>query len=675
MVFPSGEVETASGAAPVHGAPDKFQMSIPSGEVDNPAHYVNAVSMETGLTVSPLASYLSALGLLRVVNDQLDPNACGYWAEGSFHLETNTSREALVQFFTACYRPSPCITPWNKPKGGGRGFLDGEIPSAIAALDGERFEELRRVAAVAARVMPDYVRGGSVKGEEKIRAFTRLSAEADSDAFAAWLKVCAVPTTDSKGKPIVRYPALLGGTAGFLGADFGEQFVKSLAISKAEHFEAAIFGSSAPRVLANAGNTLTYNPAGRGDGQQGYRVAVSDTQTTTSNPAELILLAEGMTFFQGYALTSHQNEQGQGGVRQASFTLAVSHNSSGHPSSSWLENKGQRSEELWCPIWEEPVPLHEVRAALDGKAQLPLPRQLVTGTDFALFASQLGRERALSGFARYGFPPRVGQSTKIPSLIEVFPLADGREDRTDALANVAGFASTLRWRASDPSTPASYRHAAERVVAELEILSGGGGSFAALLRHLVTWRLQENLNAEDKQLNRFRFRRKELPPEWFALLARELEGPEWRLGMALATHRPYASLDDVLLLLEGRLDVDLVDDLEAGLPWVDREGLPPDPQPQEEIPWLPADYVVGLLLNQWRFGEHVPIDGDRKRWRELLLADRPAEAMQVALHRLHVSEVVCWPWPTITCSDPQRLLRAVKVPINPVVMGRALRRG
>lgn len=631
--------------------------------------------MQTAFTVSPLSSYLAALGLLKVVNDQLDPAACGYWQEGRFLLETTLSAEELVVFFASGYRPSPCLTPWNKPKGGGRGFLDGEVPAAIQALEGDRFAELRRVAAAAARVMPAYVRGGSVKGDEKIQAFEHLSREADSDDFAAWLKVCAVTTTDEKGKPIVRYPALLGGTAGFIGADFGDQFVKSLAAAKAEHFEAAIFGSSAPKVLVSAGNTLTYDPAGRGDGQQGYRVAISDTHKTTANPAELILLAEGLTFFQGYALTAHQDEQGQGGTRQASFTLAVLHNSSGHPSSSWLENKGQRSEELWCPIWDEPVPLEEVRQALGRKAQLPLPRQLVTGTDFALFASRLGRERALSGFARYCFPPRVGQGTKIPSLIEIFPLRDGREDRSDALACVAAFASTLRWRASDPTSPTSYRHAAERVVAELEGLSGGGGSFAALLRHLVAWRRQENLHAEDKQLKRFRFLRKELPPEWFGLLARELEGPEWRLGLALATHHPYASLQDVMLLLEGCLDDSLVDDLEAGLGWIDREGLPPIPEPDVEIPWLPADYLAGLLLNQWHFDPHVPVKGNRARWRELLLADCPEEAMEVALNRLRVAEVVSWPWPAITASHPDRLLRAVQVPVHPKALGRALRQG
>jgi hypothetical protein len=243
------------------------------------------------------------------------------------------------------------------------------------------------------------------------------------------------------------------------------------------------------------------------------------------------------------------------------------------------------------------------------------------------------------------------------------------------LAGVAAFAKTLRWRAGDPAVPASYRHGAERVVAELETLSGGGGSFAVLLRHLVAWRLQEDLNASDKQLNRFRFGRKELPPEWFDLLKRELDGPEWRLGLSLASHQPQASLADVVLLLEDRIDYALVDDLACGLRWIAREGLPPPPEPEEQIPWLPADYLAGLLLNQWHFAEHVPTQGDRNRWVELLQAGRPEAAMEVALNRLQMAEVVSWPWPAITGTDSQRLLQAVQVPILPTTMGRALRRG
>jgi CRISPR-associated protein Csx17 len=640
-----------------------------SGEVQGQNILLQPSLMQTQLTTAPLSSYLSALGLLKVLNAQLDPEGRGFWQDGFFCLETERTHEEISHFLAADYTPSPCITPWNKPKRG-KGFLGGEVPAEIINLKGERFAELQRVAKAAAPVIQKYAQSGKVPLEEKGRVAEQLSRDSKSDAFSAWLGVCIVTGVNAKGAALVRFPALLGGSGGFIGKDFGSQFVASLTAAKVEHFNAAIFGSSNPNVLHKDGNSLTYNPGGRGDGQQGYRVAIKDTQPTVANPAELILLAEGMNFFNGYATTTHEDEQSQGGIKQASFTLAVMHNSSGHSSTSWLENKGQLPEELWCPLWEEPVTFRELRDELARVAMLPLPRQLRTGTDFALFASQLGRTHGLSGFARYCFPPRVGKGTKIPSLIEVVQLADGKEDRTDALAAVAAFAWRLRMRGKDPATPTSYRCAAEQVVAELEVLSSGSGSFASLLRQLVAWRLQEELLKPDQQSPQFRFRRRELPPLWFELLARELDGPEWRLALALATGRPYASTRDVLLLLEGRLDEDLVSDLEMGIAWIERRGLRRLPSPEVQLPWLPPDYLAGLLLNQWSFANHVPVAGDLSRWRELLLAGRPDEAMAVALHRLRIAEVVSWPWPAITHSDPQRLLKAVQVAIHPLILQR-----
>lgn len=631
--------------------------------------------MRSQLATAPLSSYLSALGLLKVLNTQLDAEVRGFWQDGCFHLETERTQEEISCFLATAYKPSPCLTPWNKPKSGGPGFLAGQVPRAILNLEDERFSELRRVAAAVACVIPQYVQGGKVPPEEKGRVAEHLSRDCSNDAFSAWLGLCIVAGVDSRGSYLVRFPALLGGTGGFIGTDFGTQFVASLAAAKVEHFDAAIFGSTHPQVLLRAGNSLIYDPAGRGDGQQGYRVAIRDTQATTANPAQLILLAEGMSFFNGYATTAQEDAKGQGGIKQASFTLAVVHNSSGHASTSWLENKGQLSEELWCPLWEEPVTFGELRDELTRVAMLPLPRQLRTGTDFALFASQLGRTHGLSGFARYCFPPRVGQGTKIPSLIEIVRLEDDEEDRTDALAGVAAFTWRLRMRAKDAAIPTSYRHAAEQVVAALEQASGGSGSFSALLRALVAWRHQEELRPEKEQIKDFRIRTKSLPPQWFELLRRELDGPEWRLSLSLATGRPYAILADIRLLLEGRVDEALVDELATGIAWIERRGLPPLNAPELDIPWLPPDYLAGVLLNQWRFDAHAPVRADRMRWQELLLAGRPEEAMEIALQRLRVADVVSWNWPAITATEPGRLLAAVRVPVHPVSLGRALKKG
>lgn len=676
--------------------------------------------MDTAFTVAPLSSYLAAVGLLRIVGEQLDPSAAGSWHGGRFKLQTNLPIQTITSFLANEYRPSPCFTPWNKDSG----FLDGRPTPEFRQLDAPRFAEIRRIAEAAAGLVPQFASKGKLEKEAKVELFDALDRAGDSDAWSAWLAICGVTFFNNKGEQEMRFPALLGGTGGAFGrADFGVKFVKALQVATAEHFTAAILGSNQQELLIQAGDSLIYDPASRSDGQQGYGIATRDTQESRSaraNPAYLILLAEGMTLFEGYAITTASDGDPSDGQQQAAFTLAVQHNSSGYPSSSWLEDGGNLSEELWCPIWDRPCHYSDVRDALRRIALLPLPRQLRTGTDLALFASRLGRRLKLTGFARYAFPARIGKGTKIPSLIEVFALGEAQDDRSDVLAGIVKLSSSLRSYAKNKAVPASYRHAAERLVAEVEVVAAGSGSYSELLKRLLAWRRQEDVSqqepkATDQQATAirrsFQFGSPSLPPQWFDLLARELDGPEWRLALSLgtgqiaapkarkpgqpgkgstadkerkkadrldqplATGRPYARLMDVLLLLDSRLDAELIADLAIGVAWIERRGLPKLPPPEETIPWLPPDYLAGLMLNQLQFGEHVPIKGDRDRWRELLLAGRPEEAMAIALHRLQISEVVSWRWPAVTSSDPERLLRAVEVRINPVTLGRVMRRG
>ena len=71
-----------------------------------------------GCAPVPLAHYLKALGIFRIVAEQKDLGVKGYWKGDSIWIKTTLDRESLRSFFLEEYRPTPIIAPWN----GGSGF-------------------------------------------------------------------------------------------------------------------------------------------------------------------------------------------------------------------------------------------------------------------------------------------------------------------------------------------------------------------------------------------------------------------------------------------------------------------------------------------------------------------------------------------------------------------------
>ncbi len=70
-----------------------------------------------GCSPAPLANYLKALGILRLVGEQADPQARGWWDGEHFRLLTKLSKEELETFFLERYEPTPLLSPWNKGSG------------------------------------------------------------------------------------------------------------------------------------------------------------------------------------------------------------------------------------------------------------------------------------------------------------------------------------------------------------------------------------------------------------------------------------------------------------------------------------------------------------------------------------------------------------------------------
>ncbi len=94
-----------------------------------------------GCSPTPLASYLKAIGILRLVAEQVDAGARGWWQDERFFLVTSLDRQELERFFLDRYAPTPFVSPWNKASG----FFHNEDP-ALTPLErssAERFAAFR----------------------------------------------------------------------------------------------------------------------------------------------------------------------------------------------------------------------------------------------------------------------------------------------------------------------------------------------------------------------------------------------------------------------------------------------------------------------------------------------------------------------------------------------------
>lgn len=80
-----------------------------------------------GCSPAPLANYLKALGILRLVGEQAEKQARGWWEGERFCLLTRLSKEELEAFFLDRYEPTPLLSPWNK----GCGFFKANDPGLV----------------------------------------------------------------------------------------------------------------------------------------------------------------------------------------------------------------------------------------------------------------------------------------------------------------------------------------------------------------------------------------------------------------------------------------------------------------------------------------------------------------------------------------------------------------
>lgn len=477
----------------------------------------------TGCSPDPLAHYLKAIGILRLLSEQKDDQARGWWHREVFRLATSLERDQLVCFFCEEYEPTPIVAPWN----GGSGFYPRDAHAgidAISASQASRFKRYRRVIEDARAVVAG--REKSPKGAEKT-AVLRALRHGWTQRDLAWFDAAIV--LDAEGEPA--YPSLLG-TGGNDGRlDFTNNFMQRLVdLFDAQHahaaargdaeelLDSALFGTPWSGSEKNAVGQFLPGGAGGTNNTSGY------SSDSLVNAWDYVLMLEGAVAFKASVARNLARRQ----MPHAAAPFAVESANAGYGSASAGEK--DRGEQ-WFPLWSRPASLIELEQVItEGRSRVGRA-SASTPTDFGRAIARLGVARGLSGFQRFGYIERNGQANLAVSLgrwsVEAQPNAH-------LLDEIAAWVDRLRRVAASDLAPASVARSA-RMCEEAMLGVCRDGANSRRWRDLVI-----ALGAAEEALARSpRFtaerRLRPLPrlrPAWLNAAAADL--PEFRLAVALA---------------------------------------------------------------------------------------------------------------------------------------------
>ena len=344
-----------------------------------------------GCSPNPLANYLKALGILRIVAEQADLNAQAAWRGDVFHLSTRMDRADLRAFFLNDYRPTPVVAPWN----GGSGFYPKDNQTAMKAIcDGHavRTSIYRETIAACRAVCLQLNLVEKPDGDQKERLLIACRGQLPDDALS-WLDAAFV-LTDSGPK----YPPLLGTG----GNDGRLEFTNNLMQRLLDiiDFETGDPTASAATWWEDAFFSSVWN-----DFQKDSILGQFDPGAVDRpvNPWDYVLMIEGALVFA--AASTRRLEAAAKGT--LSYPFCVRSAGVGYGSAATADEESSRAE-LWLPLWSRPCSFAEMEALFsEGRAEVS-GRPAKNGIDFARAVSTLGTDRGISEFTRFGFHARNG---------------------------------------------------------------------------------------------------------------------------------------------------------------------------------------------------------------------------------------------------------------------------
>ena len=377
-----------------------------------------------GCAPVPLAGYLKALGVFRLVAEQADENAHGFWQDERFVLKTILSEEKLVQFFGETWRPTPVVSAWN----GGSGFYPKDDHDGIKAIkesNSPRLDSYRETIRLCEKLIKEKQFSEAPKNKDKDNFIAILRAKLPAES-CRWLDSAIALTMEGAS-----FPPILG-TGGNDGRlEFSKNYMPHvMTVVQGDSDKAlrtALFSEPSANLVRGAVGQFAPAKAGGANSGNGFE------EKSRTNPWDFVLTVEGALIFAAAAVRRHAQDRGD----TFAFPFTTRTVGAGTGVAAFVDELDSRAE-FWTPLWSRTATLGEVEHLMAEGRAVVKDHTARDGFDFARAAAQLGFASGIDSFVRYGFLKRNGKNYFATPLNRI-------EVRENPKASLIGDLDQHRW--------------------------------------------------------------------------------------------------------------------------------------------------------------------------------------------------------------------------------------
>lgn len=401
-----------------------------------------------GCAPAPLAHYLKALGILRLVSEQADPTARGWWEGDRFRLATKMDREELEKFFLEQYEPTPIFNPW----GGRSGFYPDSsekgarnVLTAIEHSQDQRFNAYQAVVKVTRGTIKTIC--GNKKPEDEKKDLLILALRRNVRGKSTlWMDT--VSSIIGAGDSLeVNYAALFG-TGGNEGSG---SYTSAYMAAIEECLLKRRWNQAIPAVLFGENNVPDCN-WGQSMGQ-----FLPDCPGT---PWDLLLAFEGACAIRS-AVSSRSTINSRKWMSSPFFVAPTSYGYASEARSDEFALKNGKElpgrGEQWFPLWPQPMLFSEVNQIFTEGRAVTKKGRATDGWSMVRAITSLGIRQGVIEFIRYGYQQRNNQATHFAVPLGRFRVPEKISLKLACLDDLDGWLPALRRQARTKNPPAPDR--------------------------------------------------------------------------------------------------------------------------------------------------------------------------------------------------------------------------